>query len=65
MNIQDIRLGETYQYYWNDISGNLHHRSVTAIKINEKSVRVKTKDADGLEFRAQASELDNRQIEAF
>lgn len=67
MNITDIKLGETYNYYWHDSHGSLKHSTVEAIKINAKSVRVRHKDsmANELEFRVDPSELDNRQIEAF
>lgn len=65
MNLSDIKLGDILNYYWHDISGHLHHKTVTAIKLNAKSVRVRTIDADGIEFRAEPSELDNRQVELF
>lgn len=63
MNINDIKLGETYQYYWYNSSGQLQHSPVKVLRINQKSIRVL--GLMDLEFRVDPKELDNRQVEAF
>lgn len=62
MRLEDIKLGETYQYYFHDSERHLRHFPVEVVKLNKRSVRVKCADE---EFRADPSELDNRQVEAF
>lgn len=66
MNINDIKLGETYQYYFHDAERHLRHFPVEVVKLNKKSVRVVTSKFNAKhEFRVDPSELDNRQLEAF
>lgn len=67
MNISEIKVGETYQYYFHDRAGHLRHYPVDVIKINKKSVRVKLAGPcpDPIYLRVDPSELDNRQVEAF
>lgn len=68
MNIADIKLGETYQYYFYDSDKRLRHFPVIPIKKNKKTVVVVTRGAPGNpenEMRINPDSLDNRQLEAF
>lgn len=62
MNINDIKVGERYQYYFYDNEKRLRHFPVDVVKVNRRSIRVKH---DDLEMRVSPSELDNRQMDAF
>lgn len=62
MNITDIKLGETYQYYF-DKAGTLMHRPVQVVQITGNKITVK--ESNGTKMTVSASDLDNRQIEAF
>lgn len=63
MNIDDIKLGETYQYYFSAKDGSLQHRPVQVIAIGGGKVTVK--EASGQKMTIGPADIDNRQVEAF